>query len=275
VLPAPLLFPLELLGLGLGAGVLTTIAGQGGGLLLLLACSALIGPHQALALTTPALLLGNLHRALLLRRSIEWPVALRMIGGAVPGALVGGLVATVTPVWALRVLLIVMTVLAVARAGGLLRFDLPTRALLPAGAIVGAMTGTSGGAGILFAPVLLSAGLSGRVFVATSSAIAFSTHTGRMLGYASRGLFSQNLIFPTIVVTIAILFGNGLGDRLRSFLTKPSPTPLPAVRPAHEANLPTHESDRESDHKKGRGVVTFLEYGTLVVCVVLSVAGLD
>jgi hypothetical protein len=142
-----------------------------------------------------------------------------------------------------------MTVLAVGRAGGILRFEIPTKALFPSGAVVGTMTGMSGGAGILFAPILLSAGLGGRVFVATSSAIAFSTHAGRMLGYAGRSLFSQNLILPTIVVTAAILLGNALGDRLRSLLTKPSPAPLPAV--------------------------TFLEYGTLVVCVVLSVAGLD
>ena len=35
--------------LGLCAGVLTTLAGQGGGLFLLLLCSLLVGPHAALA----------------------------------------------------------------------------------------------------------------------------------------------------------------------------------------------------------------------------------
>src|SRR6188472_908814 len=101
--------------LGLVAGVLTTIAGQGGGLLLLLACSALLGPHEALAVTAPALLLGNLHRSTLLRAHIDRTIALPVIAGAVPGALVGGMLAGITPAWALRVLLVGMTGISIAK----------------------------------------------------------------------------------------------------------------------------------------------------------------
>jgi uncharacterized membrane protein YfcA len=233
-----LAFPL----IGLVAGVLTTIAGQGGGLLLLLACSAMIGPHAALAVTAPALLLGNLHRSVLLQSHVDRPVALRVICGAVPGALGGGLLVGVTPAWALRVLLIGISAIAVAKALGLVRFRVPRGALVPAGVAIGAMTGTSGGAGVLFAPVLLSAGLTGRGFVATSSSIALFTHVGRVVGYAGLGLFSRGLVIPTAEVAVAIFVGNALGDRLRTHLTPKSP-------------------------------LTFLEYATLVVCVALSVAG--
>ena len=82
--------------LGAAAGLLTSIAGQGGGLLLLIACSMLDGPHAALAMTAPALLCGNAHRAWLHRRTIDWPIALRLIVGGLPGAIIGGLVATRT-----------------------------------------------------------------------------------------------------------------------------------------------------------------------------------
>jgi uncharacterized protein len=228
--------------LGLVAGALTTVAGQGGGLLLLLACSTLVGPHAALAITAPALLLGNLHRALLLRAYIDRPVATRMIAGAIPGALAGGLLAGVTPAWVLRVLLVVMTALAIAKALGYVRFAVPYKALVPAGAILGAMTGTAGGAGVLFAPVLLSAGLTGRTFVATSSTVALATHIGRVAGYAGLGLFERSLLGPTVVVAAAIFAGNALGGRLQDLLS-----------PAR---------------------ATAIEYATLVVCVVLSVAGL-
>jgi hypothetical protein len=117
------------------------------------------------------------------------------------------------------------------------------------------MTGTSGGAGVLFAPVLLSAGLSGRAFVATSSTIAFSTHVGRVAGYAGLGLFSVGLILPTVFVTGAIFAGNALGDRIRTaFLSGNEDDPAKIAAAAKR--------------------MTILEYGTLVVCVVLSVAGL-
>src|SRR5262245_42214921 len=97
--------------LGVAAGALTTPAGQGGGLFLLLACAALVGPHAALAVTSPALVLGNAHRTVLFRSAISWPVALRMTAGGIPGSFVGGLVATAMPPWALQALLVAMTVL--------------------------------------------------------------------------------------------------------------------------------------------------------------------
>ena len=48
--------------LGVLAGALTTVAGLGGGMLLIYALAALGDPHVALAATAPALLVGNLHR---------------------------------------------------------------------------------------------------------------------------------------------------------------------------------------------------------------------
>jgi uncharacterized membrane protein YfcA len=231
-------FPL----LGILAGILTTIAGQGGGLMLLLACSTLLGPHAALAVTAPALLFGNLHRSILLRGHIDRSVAVRVVVGAIPGALVGGFLVGITPAWALRAILVGMTVIAVAKAAGVFRFAVPRGALAPTGMILGAMTGASGGAGVLFAPVLLSSGLSGRAFVATASVIALCTHVGRVAGYAGLGLFSRSLVLPTIAITVSIFVGNAIGDRLRRFFAE--------------------------------RLTTFLEYATLVVCVVLSVAGL-
>lgn len=225
---------------GLMAGVLTTLAGQGGGLVLLLACSTIVGPHEALAITAPALLFGNLHRALLLRRFIDRAVASRVMLGAVPGALAGGFAAGWIPSWGLRIVLVLITGLAVAKALGWLRFTLPSGAFPVAGLGIGAMTGTSGGAGVLVAPLLLSAGLTGRTFVATTSAIAVSMHIGRVVGYAGLGFFSGGLVGTTLLVTVAIFAGNWLGGRI----------PVAAK------------------------VQGFLEYGTLVVCVALSVAGL-
>jgi uncharacterized membrane protein YfcA len=242
--PSPLLFP----ALGLAAGAITTIAGQGGGLLLLLVCALLVGPHEALALTAPALLLGNLHRALLLRAHLDRGVAARMIAGALPGGLAGGLLAGSIPPWFLRGLLVALTLLAIAKAAGKLRLHVPTPALLPAGALVGLLTGAGGGAGILFAPILLASGLTGNVFVATSATIAFATHAGRVVGYASLGLFDRSLFGPTVAVTLAIFAGNWLASRRKI-----------------QAGLDALG--------RGRGRER-LEYGMLVVSVVLSVAGL-
>src|SRR5688572_16373782 len=81
------------LGLGLVAGALTTVAGLGGGVFLLLSLSVLWGPTTALATSSLALLVGNLHRTFLYRKSVNWPIARAFVVGAVPGAVLGALLA--------------------------------------------------------------------------------------------------------------------------------------------------------------------------------------
>jgi uncharacterized protein len=232
---------LALAALGTIAGILTTLAGQGGGLFLLLVVAALLGPHQALAITAPALLLGNLHRATLFRRSIAWASAFPMIAGAIPGAFVGGLIAGAMPAWVLQGTLVGLTLLAIARAMKWLSFGVPRWGLGPAGLVIGGMTGTAGGAGVLLAPVLLSTGLTGAAYVGTVSIVAVATHIGRVVAYGSNGFFTRELMLPIIVVALAITVGNALGERARKRL-----------------------SERAT---------TRIEYGVLVVCVGVSLAG--
>src|SRR5688572_1452872 len=57
--------------LGIAAGFLTTVAGMGGGLLLVTALAVVWGPHVALPVTSLALLVGNLHRLALYRRHLR------------------------------------------------------------------------------------------------------------------------------------------------------------------------------------------------------------
>jgi uncharacterized protein len=232
-----------LLALGLAAGALTSLAGQGGGLFLLIACSAIHGPKAALAMTAPALLVGNLHRAWLYRRSVDRPIAWRMTLGGLPGAIIGGLLAGAMPEGAFDVVLVGMTALAIAKALGFIRFSVPRGALAPAGFGIGAMTGTAGGAGVLLAPVLLSSGLTGATYVGTSSVVAVVTHLGRVAAYGTAGLFANGgarIALAAMTLALAIFAGNSLAERIRPRLSART-----AVR---------------------------IEYVTLVVCVALSVA---
>ena len=83
--------------LGLMAGVVTTVAGLGGGMMLMLCLAMLIDPLSALVISAPALLVGNAHRVMMYRREIVWPLSGRLILGAVPGSFAGGLLAVSMP----------------------------------------------------------------------------------------------------------------------------------------------------------------------------------
>ncbi len=204
--------------LGTLAGVLTTLAGLGGGILLQVALSLAVGPHRALAITAPALLVGNLHRALLYRAHIDRDVARDFVLGALPGSVVGGLAALALPVWAVHALMLAMVSLALLRRAGVWRWR-PSRAvMLPAAAGIGAVSATSGGAGLLVSPLMLAAGLTGERYVSTVAVGAVAMHAGRLLAYGLGGMVTRETLAQGAVLTVAILVGNGIGARLRRHL---------------------------------------------------------
>lgn len=202
-----------LLCLGLLAGLITTLAGMGGGLVLLLALAALSDPLHALALTAPALLLGNLHRLLLYRAEVDRSTARALVLGGLPGALVGGLLATALPPGVLAGAMLALALLALSQLLGL-RLPVPAAAAAPLGAACGLVTATSGGAGVIIGPFLLARGLAGRTYVATVAAAAVAMHLGRLLAYGSAGAVGREVLLGGLLLAGAISAGNLLGDRV-------------------------------------------------------------
>ncbi|MCK6505615.1 TSUP family transporter [Myxococcota bacterium] len=206
---------LLLLGLlGLLAGTLTTLAGQGGGLVLLGALGLLYDPHTALAWTAPALLLGNLHRALLYRREVDRRTALLLLGGAAPAAFLVGLLAAGLPPLALGIALVGVGGLGLLSSTGRLRWRAPTRAVPWMGALAGALTGTGGGAGVVLGPALMARGLAGRPYVATMATVAVALHSSRLLAYGLGGVADARALQVGVGLALAITAGNLLGDRV-------------------------------------------------------------
>ena len=201
---------------GLGAGLLSTIAGLGGGMLLVLALSALIDPRTALATTTPALLGANLHRAWMYRRALDRRVAGAILLGAFPGALLGSLVAVAIPEAALPWLLLAVAALAVVRELGWVRWDPSPRSLGPVGFASGAIAATSGG--MVVSPMLLAAGVRGDALIGTASATAMTIHVARTLGYGLGGWVRLETLASSALLLVGLLAGNLAGKHLRARL---------------------------------------------------------
>jgi len=147
--------------LGVIAGFLTTVSGMGGGLMLVVTLSVLWGPHVALPTTALALLVGNLHRLALFRGHLRTEIARPLLLGMVPGSIVGSLLIAGMPAGLIHGVMVGLAGFALARALLGWRWQIPRAALAPAGGAVGVMAGTSGGAAVLTAPLLLASGLRG------------------------------------------------------------------------------------------------------------------
>lgn len=205
--------------LGWMAGVVTTVAGMGGGMLLTLALAASWGdPIRAIAVATPALLVGNAQRMFLYRRSIAWRAAAPFVAAALPGSLLGGLLAVAVPPLWVQLGMATAAGIAVARHVGLLKITVPPVAMVPLGLGVG-LASTAGGAGLLAGPILLSAGLSGPAYLATMSLSSLSMHVGRLAAFGAAGQMDAEIASTAAVLAVCIPLGNATGRWVRDHVT--------------------------------------------------------
>ncbi len=211
---------LSVLPLGLAAGALTTIAGLGGGMMLVLVFSLLWDVPAALALSAPALLLGNLHRVWLFRRSVDHRLAKSLALGALPASFVGGLFAVAVPPWVLHWLLVATTAFAITKQLGFVSLSASPSPMVPVGLGAGFVTATSGGGGLLVAPVLLASGLRAEAYVATGAVIAVAMHIGRIGAYGFGGLIDGESLVTSLTLAVAIISGNALGKRARPLMAE-------------------------------------------------------
>jgi hypothetical protein len=202
---------------GLAAGALSTVTGMGGGIALVAVLSLFVGPHVALATTAPALLIGNIHRSTRHRKHIDRAVAKQFVIGALPGALLGGVLSVAMPETVLAILLVLVNVLALARAYGYLEITPRPQWMVPVAFGAGTVAATSG-AGVMVAPLLVAGGLTGEALIATASFIAIVLHLGRLAGYGLSGLLGGAALGTSLVLAIFLVSGNHLGEHLRDKL---------------------------------------------------------
>jgi len=213
---------LLLISLGVLAGLITTVSGLGGGMLLVSALALIWDPLSALTVTSLALLIGNGQRLYMYRRDVRYDFAWRLILGAMPGSIAGALVASSLPNIVLQVAIVAITGLALLQVFAAVSWKFPVSGLTPAAGGVGALAAMSGGGGFLLGPLMLSAGISGNRYVATAAATAVFIHIGRLIGYSANGMMSTEVCVTAAWLAVTIVIGNLIGRALRRSLSQRS-----------------------------------------------------
>lgn len=203
------------------AGALDTVAGFGGGLLLIPILVLAAGPKDAILLSAIIPLGWNLVRIIYLRPWIDWRAVLLFSLGIVPGAIAGAHLFRSFDADSLRtwigILLILFGVYYVAR----LYVDLPEPRKLPRWIfpVIGAVAGTIGallgaGHGPVQAWGLAWASFGAREIAATNGALGGITALARVAGYGLAGELHSALWLPGAIGIAAGAGGAFLGVRL-------------------------------------------------------------
>ncbi len=203
-------------GAALAASTLAAVAGFGGAAIMLPVLVWAFGIRDAVPILTIAQLMGNLSRVWFNRTDLSFPVVKWFGFGAVPAAVVGGVVFATAPVGALVRLLGIFLLLMVAYRhspwGRESRIGL--RGFLPLGATSGAISALVGVVGPFMAPFFLAYGLVRGAYIGTEALATVLMHVTKLGVYGSYTLIDLNSGLVGVAIGSVMFAGSYLGKQI-------------------------------------------------------------
>ena len=200
------------------ASTLAAVAGFGGAAIMLPLLVWAFGVRDAIPILTVAQLIGNLSRVVLNRSELSIPVVKWFAVGAVPAAIVGGVVFATAPAGALvRVLgFFLLLLVAYRHTPWGKRARLSLRGFLPLGAISAFISALVGTVGPFMAPFFLAYGLVKGAYIGTEALATVVMHVVKLGVYGGYSLLSLNAVLVGVAIGSVMIVGSYAGKRILS-----------------------------------------------------------
>jgi uncharacterized membrane protein YfcA len=198
-----------------GLALLSAVAGFGGGVLLLPVFTVLFGLRVAVPMLTITQLSSNGSRVWLNRRDLRWSLIGWFALGAVPCAVIGGLLLTHAPLAPVKRLLGVFLVGVVIWRRVQRQPRPPAEpAFVTVGAASGLGSALLGSVGPLTAPFFLAVGLTRAAYIGTEAASALTLHLTKVATYGAGDLLTGQVLLYGAALTPATLLGAWVGKKI-------------------------------------------------------------
>ena len=211
-----MLITIAIIATALAASILAAVAGFGGAVVMLPVLVWAVGIQDAIPILTIAQLIGNLSRVVFNKRELKWPVVWHFALGAVPSAVIGGVIFATAPAAALvRLLgafLMLMVIYRHTRWGKSAKLTL--RGFVPLGAASGILSAVLGTVGPFAAPFFLSYGLVKGAYIGTEAMTAVIMHITKLGVYGSYALIGIRTLLIGIAIGIVMILGTYIGKWL-------------------------------------------------------------
>ena len=198
------------------AWFISSLAGGGSPFIIIPMVNFLLETQAIAPVVTTGMLLGNLQRTLFFWQEIDWQLTWWYLPGAVSGAILGAFVYTQTQLQWLQVLLGLFLVSSIFSlgTGKEQSFKVSGWFFLPAGFLYAFLSGLIGSIGPILNPFYLNYGLVKEKMIATKSAHVLVVHVAKILTYASFGALTKSYIGYGLVIGIAAIPANWLGQKV-------------------------------------------------------------
>jgi uncharacterized protein len=203
-------------GAALLASTLAAVAGFGGAAVLLTPLVVLYGVRDAIPILTVAQLVGNGSRVWFNRREVAVPVVGWFALGAVPLALLGGVLFATAPLVALGRLVGVF-LLAVVLWRHLPRAPAwrpGVRAFAAVGALFSFLSALVGSVGPLMAPFFLAHGLVKGAYIGTEALATVVMHVAKLAAYQGTAILTPRAVAVGLALGPIMIFGSYIGKRI-------------------------------------------------------------
>lgn len=200
----------------LAAGTLAAVAGFGGAAIMLPVLVWAFGVRDAVPLLTVAQLIGNASRVWFNRRELALPVVGWFALGAVPLAVVGGVVFATAPAPFLRRVLGAFLLFTVAyrhtSVGRETRVGL--RGFAGVGAVFAFLSALLGSVGPLMAPFFLTYGLVKGAYIGTEALATVTMHVVKIAVYSGYALMGWDTVVLGLTIGSVLIVGSYLGKKI-------------------------------------------------------------
>ncbi|WP_406833072.1 sulfite exporter TauE/SafE family protein [Pedococcus sp. KACC 23699] len=195
--------------------VLSAVAGFGGGVLLLPVFAGLFGLRVAVPVLTIAQLVSNGSRVAFNHRHLDWALIRNFAIGAVPTAVIAGIVFVTAPLGGLQRLLGVFLILSVVWRRMRPSPRAPSaRGFIGVGAASGVGSALLGSVGPMTAPFFLAYGLVKDAYIGTEAASAITLHAAKLVAYGTGDLLTSRVLVLGAVLAPATMAGALVGKHL-------------------------------------------------------------
>tara|TARA_B100000678_G_scaffold281357_1_gene279088 strand:- start:184 stop:894 length:711 start_codon:yes stop_codon:yes gene_type:complete len=205
-----------LAGVTLLAFTIASVAGFGGGLILMPMLVWMLGPREAIPIITLVQVVGAVSRVGLNWKEISWPVLKWSALGSIPISALASYLFVVTPAPIFTRLLGLLLLVLVAQRHtqwGRGR-SIKLRSFVLVGGANGLASGYLGTPGPLAAPFHLAYGLTGAAFVGTTAAGVLLTQLPKIPVFASNALLGTQVLYIAAAMGVMAFAGSVVGKRI-------------------------------------------------------------
>ncbi|HYL21337.1 MAG TPA: sulfite exporter TauE/SafE family protein [Gemmatimonadales bacterium] len=198
------------------ASTLAAVAGFGGAAVLLPALIAVFGVRDAIPILTVAQLVGNGSRVWFNRREVAMPVVAWFALGAVPLALLGGVLFATAPLGALKRVIGAFLLLMVVwrHLPGAKVWRPKASAFAWLGALFSFISALTGSVGPLMAPFFLAYGLVKGAYIGTEALATVVMHVVKLGAYTGMAILTVRAVVAGLALGPIMIAGSYVGKRI-------------------------------------------------------------